>query len=120
VQRSFRIFFIALVSVVLFAGAGAQSASPASTPSTDPQFGPERNAQRDPDEVKREKDRLKAIKKDSFASVKKDTDKLLALATELKQSVDQASEDKLSLEVIRKTEEIERLSKKVRDKMKSL
>jgi hypothetical protein len=34
--------------------------------------------------------------------------------------VDQASEDKLSLEVIRKTDEIEKLSKKVRDKMKSL
>ena len=33
----------------------------------------------------------------------------IALATELKQNVDQASEDKLSLEVIRKTDEIEKL-----------
>jgi hypothetical protein len=109
----------------LFAGAGARAVEPGprqsdTTRSTDPQFGQERNAQPDPDEVKREKDRLKNLKKENFASIKKDTDKLLALATELKQNVDQASEDKLSLEVIRKTDEIEKLSKKVRDKMKSL
>jgi len=52
-----------------------------------------------------------------FAQIKKDTDRLLDLATELKKSVDQASEQKLSLDVIRKAEQIEKLAKQVRQKM---
>lgn len=59
------------------------------------------------------------MNKERFSALKQDTDKLLQLATELKQSVDATTENKLSLEVIRKTEEIEKLAKKVRDKMKS-
>jgi hypothetical protein len=90
---------------------------PLQTP--DPQFGQDRNAQPNPDEVKREKDMEKARNKERHASLKKDTDQLLELATQLKQSVDASSENKLSLEVIRKTEEVEKLAKKVRDKMKA-
>ncbi|MCU1306142.1 MAG: hypothetical protein JWN45_837 [Acidobacteriaceae bacterium] len=92
---------------------------PATTNPTDAQFGQQRNAQPDPDEVKREKDMEKARNKERFASLKKDTDQLLALATELKKSVDEASENTLSLEVIHKTEEVEKLAKKVREKMKA-
>jgi hypothetical protein len=50
--------------------------------------------------------------------IKKDTDKLLQLATELKQSVDKSSENTLSLDVIKKAEQIEKLAKTVKDKMK--
>jgi hypothetical protein len=50
--------------------------------------------------------------------LKKDTEKLLELATELKQSVDKTDENTLSLEVIKKAEEIEKLAKSVKDKMK--
>jgi hypothetical protein len=85
----------------------------------DPQFGQQRNAQPDPDEIKREKEMEKARNKERFASLKKDTDQLLVLATELKKSVDEANENTLSLEVIHKTEEVEKLAKKVRDKMKA-
>jgi len=53
------------------------------------------------------------------ASLKKDTDKLLQIATELKQQVDKTNENQLSLEVIRKTEEVEKLAKSIREKMKS-
>jgi hypothetical protein len=53
------------------------------------------------------------------AALKKDTDKLLQIATELKQQVDKTNENQLSLEVIRKTEEVEKLAKSIRDKMKS-
>jgi len=54
-----------------------------------------------------------------FAKIKKDTDQLLELATQLKKSVDQASEETLSLEVVRKAEQIEKLAKQVRQKMVS-
>ena len=50
--------------------------------------------------------------------LKKDTDKLLELATELKQYVDKTNENIISLDVIRKAEQIEKLAKSVKDKMK--
>lgn len=52
-----------------------------------------------------------------YAKVKKDTDQLLVLATQLKKSVDEAGDQKLSLEVVRKAEQIEKLAKQVRQKM---
>jgi hypothetical protein len=73
----------------------------------------------EPIEEKWERDRKKAINKDRQADLKKDTDKLLQLATELKQYVDKTNENTLSVEVLKKTEEIEKLAKRVRDKMKA-
>jgi hypothetical protein len=52
-----------------------------------------------------------------FEQIKKDTDHLLELATQLKKSVDEAGNQTLSLEVIRKAEQIEKLAKQVRQKM---
>jgi hypothetical protein len=62
---------------------------------------------------------VKAMNQERQASLKKDSDKLLQIATELKQQVDKTNENQLSLEVIRKTEEVEKLAKSIRDKMKS-
>ena len=53
------------------------------------------------------------------AALKKDTDKLLELATQLKEYVDKTNENMLSLDVIKKAEEIEKLSKRVKEKMKA-
>jgi hypothetical protein len=50
--------------------------------------------------------------------IKKDTDKLLELATELKQYVDKSNEHILSMDVIKKADEIEKLAHTVREKMK--
>ena len=50
--------------------------------------------------------------------IKKDTDQLLALATELKQYVDKTNENTMSLDVIKKAEQIEKLAKSVSQKMK--
>jgi hypothetical protein len=50
--------------------------------------------------------------------IKKDTDKLLELATELKQEVDKSNENTLSLDVIKKAEAIEKLAHTVKEKMK--
>ena len=52
------------------------------------------------------------------ADIKKDTDKLLELATELKQYVDKSNENTLSLDVVKKAEQIEKLAKSVKEKMK--
>jgi hypothetical protein len=47
-----------------------------------------------------------------------DSTKLLKLATDLKAEVDKTDKDTLSLNVIRKAEEIEKLAHNVREKMK--
>jgi hypothetical protein len=52
------------------------------------------------------------------ATLKADTDKLLKLAVELKDSVDKSNENVLSLDVLKKAEEIEKLAHSVKDKMK--
>jgi hypothetical protein len=52
------------------------------------------------------------------AALKADTDKLVQLAGELKQDVDKSSENVLSLEVLKKAEEIEKLAHSVKDKMR--
>src|SRR5262249_19610145 len=51
-------------------------------------------------------------------ALKRDTDQLLDMATELKQNVDGTSPAILSLDVIRKAEKIEKLAKSIREKMK--
>lgn len=86
---------------------------------SDPPFDQRRGGEPSSMEAKAQRERLKALNKDRFESLKRDTDRLLQLSTELKQSVDKASESTLSLEVIRKTEEVEKLAKKVREKMKA-
>jgi hypothetical protein len=47
-----------------------------------------------------------------------DTQKLLALATELKEQVDKTDKNIMSLDVIKKADEIERLAKSVKERMK--
>jgi hypothetical protein len=47
-----------------------------------------------------------------------DTEKLVALVNQLKADVDKSSKDTLSLDVVRKADEIEKLAKSVKDKMK--
>jgi hypothetical protein len=47
-----------------------------------------------------------------------DTDKLLALATDLKEQVDKSTKDTLSVEVIKKADEIEKLAHSVKERMK--
>jgi spore coat polysaccharide biosynthesis protein SpsF (cytidylyltransferase family) len=89
---------------------------PQTAESQDPQFGRER--QKDPDEEKLEHTREKALNKQRQTQLTKDTDRLLKLATELKEYVDKTDEHMLSLDVVKKAEEIEKLAKSVKDKMK--
>jgi len=65
-----------------------------------------------------QKDMAKRANKERQAALKRDTDKLLQLSTELKQYVDKSDENMLSLDVIKKAEEIEKLAHSVKDKMR--
>jgi hypothetical protein len=75
-------------------------------------------ASNDPWVVQQQKEMAKKLNQRRQQELKKDTERLLELATELKQSVDKSNEDTLSLDVIRKAEQIEKLAKTVKEKMK--
>jgi hypothetical protein len=66
-----------------------------------------------------EKDMAKKANRARQADLRRDTEKLLKLATELKESVDKTSGSTLLLSVIKKAEEIEKLAHSVKDKMKA-
>jgi hypothetical protein len=66
-----------------------------------------------------EKEQAKKANRERQEQLEKDTSSLLKLATELKQSVEQSNEHTLSLEVIKKAEEIEKLAHRVKEKMKA-
>ncbi len=83
----------------------------------DPQFGQRRN-ETDETEQRMERERVRHMNKERQQKIKRDTDQLLELATQLKQYVDKSNENVLSLEVVRKAEEIEKLARQVREKMK--
>ena len=63
--------------------------------------------------------REKARNKERQEKLKQDTDKLYQLATELKDAVDKTTENTLSVEVIKKADEIEKLAKEVSMKMRN-
>jgi hypothetical protein len=69
--------------------------------------------------AKMERDMAKKANEQRQANLRRDTEKLLKLATELKESVDKTTESTLSLDVIKKAEEIEKLARSVKDKMKA-
>ncbi len=76
-----------------------------------------------PAESESVKDLKKAMEKKANKQrqeqIRRDTEKLLKLATELKAYVDKTDEHILSLNVIKKAEEIEKLAHSVKDKMKA-
>lgn len=61
---------------------------------------------------------IKALNQQRQQDIRKDTDKLYQLATELKAAVDKSNENVLSLEVVKKAGEVEKLAKRVKEKMK--
>lgn len=74
-----------------------------------------------PDDENRERlarDMAKKASQERQALLKSDTDRLVKLTAELKDYVDKSNENVLSLDVVKKAEEIEKLARSVKDKMK--
>ncbi len=69
--------------------------------------------------AKLERDMQKKANQERQAALKRDTEKLLKLATELKDYVDKTNENVLSFDVVKKAEEIEKLAHSVKEKMKA-
>ena len=68
--------------------------------------------------LRMEREMAKKANQERQADLKRDTEKLLKLAQELKESVDKTNASTLSVDVVKKAEEIEKLAHSVKDKMK--
>jgi hypothetical protein len=71
-----------------------------------------------PLDARMEQDQAKMRNLDRQKKLVDDTAKLVSLANELKADVDKSNKDMLSLDVIRKADEIEKLAHSVKEKMK--
>jgi uncharacterized FlaG/YvyC family protein len=75
--------------------------------------------QESPEQAKWRRDAARKANQERQAQIQRDTEKLLKLANELKDYVAKSNENLLSLEVVRKAEEIEKLAHDVKEKMKT-
>jgi hypothetical protein len=91
------------------------SAAPPPTPGREISVAP---ADEDDARQRLEHDMAKKALKERQAALKTDTDRLLKMAVDLKAYVDRSNENILSVEVVKKAEEIEKLAHSVKDKMK--
>ena len=80
--------------------------------------GIDQKSPEDEERARVERGMAKKASQERQADLKRDTDKLLKLATELKQYVDKSNENVLSLDVLKKAEAIEKLARSVKEKMK--
>ena len=84
-------------------------------PAAASQFQPRTMAQAEKEMQDRQ---LKEANKKRQQEIRNDTEKLFQLATELKAAVEKSNENVLSLDVVRKADEVEKLAKRVKEKMK--
>ncbi len=107
-------------SVPSFTQIATQNASQSAPPTIQvPRLGTIPDAGEDEEHAKIEKDMAKKLNHERQVQLQRDTDNLLKLATELKKYVDKSNENTLSLDVVKKAEEIERLARSVKEKMRA-
>ena len=98
----------------------AQVVDPSQTSDASAPSGQQQKTPEDPFSQQQRREMQKKQNVHRQEDIKNDTDKLLELATELKQYVDKTNENIISLDVIKKAEQIEKLAKTVKDKMKGM
>jgi hypothetical protein len=110
-----------LVFILFFLVGSFNALSRAGEPSTHVQIA---QLRREPEDAMQQleearKAQAKRANLDRQKALQRDTDRLMQLSTELKQYVDKSNENTLSINVIRKAEEIEKLARNVKEKMKA-
>jgi hypothetical protein len=104
-----KIITIAAAGVVMCSAAFMAAPAPAK---------PQVETRQDPAQKEMQDRMTREANKKRQQDIRDDTDKLFRLATELKAAVDKTNENLLSLEVVRKADEVEKLARKVKEKMK--
>ena len=115
-----RVLLVAMIGAVLAVGAwaaqmgGGQMTIPGS-PDVPEMSG---HRHRDPADAQRAQEMAKQRNEERQKKLVADTERLLALATDLKTQVDQSTEDKSSADRIKQVGEIEKLAHSVKERMK--
>lgn len=124
-RRFVRVGILALLgAAVLLASAAQGGQEPATAgpekpyiiPSANPM--PDKNAQMQMHEQQAKQQNFEAANTERKRQLSDDSARLLTLAMSLKAEVDKTNKDTLSLSVIRKADEIEKLAHNVKEKMK--
>jgi len=116
-----KLLILATLTLVLFvplAVALGQAEPPPQPPPNPSQMHQHQASPEDDTRARMEKDMAKRANKERWEQLKRDTDSLLKLATELKEYVEKSNENTLSLDVIKKADQIEKLAHSVKEKMK--
>ena len=102
-------------------GARGQVSAPSSQGADRSTFSPDagRDQPHDESRARLEEQLSKSRNSERQRRLIDDTNKLLSLATELKTDVDKTDKNTLSVDVIKKADEIEKLARSVKDRMKS-
>ena len=108
----------AVIAAALWLSQAGIASAQTGAPPVAPVPGAQRSGEGETWEAKQRAELAKKENVKRQQDLKKDTDKLLELATELKQYVDKTNENMLSVDVIKKAEEIEKLARSVKDKMR--
>jgi spore coat polysaccharide biosynthesis protein SpsF (cytidylyltransferase family) len=107
----------AVLSVPSFSQNSSQVPIQIPGPNSNPGLTPDNRE--DEARSKMERGMAKKANRERQVQLQRDTENLLKLANELKQYVDKSNENTLSLDVVKKAEEIEKLARSVREKMKA-
>jgi hypothetical protein len=113
--RSSRVVLLLLFALLLPLEFGGQVPIQRTTPP----YASSTQTQEDEARAKMERDMEKRRNEDRQKQIKRDAEKLLQLATELKGYVDKSNENVLSMDVVKKADEIEKYARSVKDKMKA-
>jgi hypothetical protein len=111
--RQLSSMLLGFVAAITLPSLSQTNALPFPTPTLQQKSGPENEPRQ-----RMEMDMAKKANQARQANLKRDTEKLLKLSAELKEYVDRTNENLLSVEVVKKAEEIEKLAHSVKDKMK--
>jgi hypothetical protein len=113
------LFALAAMALTPIAGEGLLE-SGMQVPRLPPEINhiPDANEQMKMNERQMQTRNFEAVNAERKRQIAEESAKLLRLATDLKSEVDKTSKDTLSINVIRKAEEIEKLAHDVKEKMK--
>jgi hypothetical protein len=115
-----KILRVAMIGAVLITAASATLTGGQDLPASSPPWAssmPNTSQKSDNSEWTQQQKKMRVMARQRQLAA--DADKLVALATDLKAQVDKSSPDKLSVDMIKKAAEIEKLAHRVKERMKA-
>lgn len=114
-MRTFRLHHVLLLLGLFFGAVFVVQAQRGRVPYPPGAGRPDESEPNDP-----RKKLQKRMVRESFLAMQKESEELVDLSTKLRDQLSKSSEDELSLDAMRKAEEIEKLAEKIKNRIKNL